>query len=443
VAQSSGVASSGGWAQPPAADWVSRELGARLVVGPGEPHDQVRLALRLNPRRAHLLVSTVLGKYVPTHPGSACQAGTTLGRQVAGCLGEARGEPQGCPVVVGYAETATALGHLVADVLGAPYLHSTRRARPGGLVSTAFTEPHSHAPEHLLLPAQPDMLGGGGPLVLVDDELSTGTTAVNTIEAVHARYPRHRYIVASLLDVRCVADRESMATRVAALGARVEVVSLARGVVDLPEDMVARSARLLAVHERRAPVPSSPPARAALSRLRPAWPAGLPEGGRHGFTPAHRGMLEAVVAEIAASIAPLVRGRRVLVLGCEEFMYLPLRVAEALQRCLAPGSEVRYASTARSPVLALDEATYPIRTRLAFPAHDRHAASGWRFAYNVAPGSDPTRRFEDVVCVLDEAMHTPALDAAGGLLDVLRGVCDRVNVVVVPCYVPSSRPGHC
>jgi hypothetical protein len=443
VAQSSGLASGAGWAPPPAADWVSRELGARLVVGHGAQYDQVGLALRLNPRRAHLLVSTVLGKYVPTHPGSACQAGTRLGRQVAGCLGE----KHRCPVVVGYAETATALGHLVADVLGAPYLHSTRRALPGGLVSAAFTEPHSHAPEHRLLPARPDMLGGDGPLVLVDDELSTGTTAVNTIEAVHARYPRDRYIVASLLDVRCVADREAMATRVAALGARVEVVSLARGVVELPEDMVARSARLLATHTRPAPLPSSPPVPssvpspgpAPLSRLHPAWPPGLPEGGRHGFTPAHRSMLEAVVAEIAASIAPLVRGRRVLVLGCEEFMYLPLRVAEALQRCLAPGSEVRYASTARSPVLALDDATYPIRTRLAFPAHDRDAASGWRFAYNVAPGRDPARRFEDVVCVLDEAMHTPALGAAGGLLDVLRGVCDRVSVVVVPSY----RPGRC
>lgn len=421
-------------AQPPAADWVSRELGARLVVEHGEPHDQVGLALRLNPRRAHLLVSTVLGKYVPTHPGSACQAGIRLGRQVAGCLGEVGR----CPVVVGYAETATALGHLVADVLGAPYLHSTRRALPGGLVSAAFTEPHSHAPEHWLLPAQPDMLGGEGPLVLVDDELSTGTTAGNTIEAMHARYPRDHYVVASLLDVRSVADRESMITRVAALGARVEVVSLARGVVELPEDMVTRSARLLATHTRRAPAPARP-ARAQLSRLRPAWPPGLPEGGRHGFTPAHRDRLEAVVAQIAANIAPLVRGRRVLVLGCEEFMYVPLRVAEALQRCLAPGSEVRYASTARSPVLALDDSSYPIRTRLAFPAHDRDAASGWRFAYNVAPGSDPARRFEDVVCVLDEAMHTPAVGAAGGLLDVLRGVCDRVSVVVVPCY----RPGRC
>jgi Phosphoribosyl transferase/TRSP domain C terminus to PRTase_2 len=426
-----------GWAQPPA-DWLTRELGARLVAGQGDLHDQVGLALRFNPHRAHLLVSAVLGKYVPTHPGNACRAGTALGRKVAGCLGDSDlDDSERSPLVVGYAETATALGHLVADVLGAPYLHSTRRAVPAGMVSATFTEPHSHAPGHLLLPAQPDMLGGGGPLVLVDDELSTGTTAANTIEAVHARYPRHHYIVASLMDVRSVAERESMAARVAALGARVEVVSLARGVVELPEDMLSRSARLVARQARRTPAPPARQPRARLSRLRPAWPAGLPEGGRHGFTPVHRRLLEAVVADIAAGLATMVRGRRVLVLGCEEFMYVPLRVAQALQPCLARGSEVHYASTARSPVLAVDDSTYPIRTRLAFPAHDRGAGSGWRFVYNVAPGSDPARRFDDVVCVLDEAMHTPALRAAGGLLDVLRGVCDRVSLVVVPSYRPG------
>lgn len=118
-------------------------------------------------------------------------------------------------------------------------------------------------------------------------------------------------------------------------------------------------------------------------------------------------------------------------------MYVPLRVAQALQRCLAPGREVRYASTARSPILAIDDVTYPVRTRLAFPAHDRDAGGGWRFVYNVAPGSDPARRFDDVVCVLDDAMNTPALHTSGGLLDVLRGVCDRVSVIVVPAYRPS------
>ena len=48
----------------------------------------VGLALRRNPKRAHLLVSRVLAKHVPTEPGIATSAGQLLGllvrRELAG-----------------------------------------------------------------------------------------------------------------------------------------------------------------------------------------------------------------------------------------------------------------------------------------------------------------------------------------------------------------------
>jgi hypothetical protein len=70
-------------------------------------------------------------------------------------------------VVLGYAETATALGHCVADALRAPFcLHSTRRAVPGSSRSEGFEEEHSHATSHLLLPEEPAALLNGLPLVL-------------------------------------------------------------------------------------------------------------------------------------------------------------------------------------------------------------------------------------------------------------------------------------
>ena len=40
------------------------------------------------------------------------------------------------------------------------------------------------------------------PLVLVDDELTTGRTALNTIAALHAAAPRDRYVLATLVDLR-------------------------------------------------------------------------------------------------------------------------------------------------------------------------------------------------------------------------------------------------
>lgn len=108
--------------------WVAERLGVQLV-GDDELTQMLGLALRRNPKRAHLLVSNVLGKHVPQSPSVVYGAGFALGRRVRELLGA---EEAGDAVVLGYAETATGLGHAVADGVGdAPYLHSTRRPVAG------------------------------------------------------------------------------------------------------------------------------------------------------------------------------------------------------------------------------------------------------------------------------------------------------------------------
>lgn len=404
--------------------------------------DLVGLALRRNPRRAHLLVSTVLGKHVPQLPHVVHDAGLELGARVRAVL-----DGDGAaPVVLGYAETATGLGHCVAEALpGATYLHSTRRPVPGVTPLGGFEEEHSHATSHLLLPEDPELLSGGGPLVLVDDELSTGRTVLNTIETVHGVAPRDRYVIAALIDVRTAADRLALDAFAARLGARVDVVALGGGVVELPGDALTRGAALVAAEEARAaasatvgPAAEVPAAPVAL-RLDADWPRGLPDGGRHGFTPAHHALLDSALPRLGAALAERVAGaRRVLVLGSEELMYVPLRMARALADA-APDSEIRYSTTTRSPVLAVDDPGYAIRTRLTFPAHDDPAdGPGDRFTYNVAPGADPARRFDTIVLVVDSVGDTPALHAPGGLLDALARVTDRVVLAVVPSYVPAT-----
>ncbi|WP_245606417.1 phosphoribosyltransferase domain-containing protein [Streptomyces himastatinicus] len=161
--------------------WVADRLGVRLD-GDGRLPGLLGLALRRNPKRAHLLVSNVLGKHVPQRPAAVHGAGVALGREVRALLGD---EPAARAVVLGYAETATGLGHSVADGLAlAPYLHSTRRPVAGVPTVGGFEEEHSHATSHLLLPEDPRLLATDGPLVLVDDEFSTGRTVLNTIAAL-------------------------------------------------------------------------------------------------------------------------------------------------------------------------------------------------------------------------------------------------------------------
>ncbi|MFC8507467.1 phosphoribosyltransferase [Streptomyces sp. NPDC057411] len=414
--------------------WVAERLGVALT-GDEQLPGLLGLALRRNPKRAHLLVSNVLGKHVPQRPSVVRDAGYDLGVRVRRLLGD---HEAARAVVLGYAETATGLGHSVADGLAlAPYLHSTRRPVPGVAPAGGFEESHSHATSHLLLPEDPKLLAGDGPLILVDDEFSTGNTVLNTIRDLHERHPRDRYVVVALVDMRTPADRERLTAFADALGARVDLVTLAAGTVELPDGVLAKGQELVARHETAAlPAPRAP--RHAPVRVPLDWPAGLPDGGRHGFTPEHRERLEAALpgmtARITQALADLPRGAsrpRVLVLGFEELMYAPLRLAAELER--TAGAEVRYSTTTRSPVLAVDDPGYAIRTRLVFPAHDEPAdGPGERYAYNVAGGG-----FDAVVAVVDSVADTPELHAPDGLLAQLAAHIPRVVLAVVPSYTPQ------
>ncbi|MFD8134309.1 phosphoribosyltransferase domain-containing protein, partial [Streptomyces mirabilis] len=72
--------------------WVAERLGVELV-GDERLSDLLGLALRRNPRRAHLLVSNVLGKHVPQSPSVVYGHGFALGRRVRELLGAGGGGP--------------------------------------------------------------------------------------------------------------------------------------------------------------------------------------------------------------------------------------------------------------------------------------------------------------------------------------------------------------
>ncbi|MFF9847726.1 phosphoribosyltransferase [Streptomyces litmocidini] len=429
--------------------WVAERLGVELIGGEELPA-LLGLALRRNPKRAHLLVSHVLGKHVPQRPSVVYGSGLALGRSVRELLGD---EEAARSVVLGYAETATALGHAVADGLGtAPYLHSTRRPVAGVARAGGFEESHSHATSHLLLPEDPELLAGDGPLVLVDDEFSTGNTVLNTIRALHERYPRERYVVVALVDMRSAADAGRLDAFATEIGARVDLIAGATGTVRLPDGVLEKGQALVTEHEKAHGTEAGPVRRApreAPVRVELGWPEGLPDGGRHGFTTEHRERLEKALPAMANRLAEALRTPagtaareahatppagpekpRVLVLGFEELMYAPLRLGTALEDA---GHDVRYSTTTRSPVLAVDDPGYAIRTRLVFPAHDDPAdGPGERYAYNVAGAG-----FDAVVLVVDSAADTPALHAPDGLLAQLAAHVPRVVLAVVPSHTPT------
>lgn len=399
--------------------WLAEQLGVRVTGDPALP-GLVPLALRRNARRAHLLVSTVLGKHIPADPRVVHGTGIELGQRVSKVL-DGRSA-----LVLGFAETATGLGHCVAEALEAEYLHSTRRVVPGVEPVAGFEEEHSHATTHRLLPADPQLLQRGEALVLVDDELSTGRTALNTIAALHSHTPRRHYVLAALVDLRSPSDRAELDRFAAGLGAQLDVVSLASGEVTLPDDFMDAAARAIAT------VPAAAEHSATAGEVvsyAPVWPSHVRESGRHGFGPADVRAAHEAAAAVADHVAARC-GPAVLVLGTEELMYAPILIA---CRLAEHGLDVRLSSTTRSPVVAIDEPGYPIRTALSFASHDpAQDGPGPRFAYNVVGTGC------DVVLVVDAEANTPELH--DGLLAQLAAGSPRVHLVVLPSHRPLPEP---
>jgi hypothetical protein len=156
--------------------------------------DLLGFAQRINPKRAFLFVSKVLGRHVPVAPSTMREAFTDLADLVPNHL------PQ--PIlVIGMAETAVGLSAGVHQALQTRYpqallLNSTRHAQhdesndANGTDSllTTFCEDHSHASHHLIYQSKDsvtqEQLLTSKTLIMVDDEASTGNTCVNVVTAL-------------------------------------------------------------------------------------------------------------------------------------------------------------------------------------------------------------------------------------------------------------------
>lgn len=403
--------------------WATTHLGLIASHREGSAgwsvEELIKPGLRRNPKRAHLWVSQVLGKHIPVAPSTILNAGADLADLVPVAGAEV--------VVFGFAETATGLGHVVAERLGAPvYLHSTRRAGPPGAIWARFSEGHSHATDHLIEPSAPALLDTTGPLVLVDDEISTGATALDAITSLQQLAPRTRYIVAALVDMRSAVDVAMCDAAAIDLGVTIEFVSLARGCANVPDDLVARVAALAD------PQPSTGHSHGysefgRLRRVDVAWPHDLPDGGRHGFLsgdePAFATHVVAAAAELAVHLDP---DRPVIVIGHEELMYLPMRIASVLER---QGRAVTSQTTTRSPAYVRDADGYPLRHGFAFIAPEAAGSpdDSLRYLYNAGESDPEVQR----VLVVDTAADTAALVGDGSVIAALtRSRRDLILLVV-------------
>ncbi len=176
----------------------------------------IGFAARNNPKRGFLFISKVLGKHYPCQPSAMLESYQALANLLL-----AQEQPWQQCVFIAMAETATALGAGVYENWLAKtqkqgiYCQSTRyflAEQP----YLDFEESHSHASDFFLyLPQQPDLqrcFNHADTLVLIDDEISTGNTFINLVNA-YKKINSHlqRVVVVSLLNLTDANARQRVA----------------------------------------------------------------------------------------------------------------------------------------------------------------------------------------------------------------------------------------
>lgn len=167
-----------------------------------------------NKKRPYLILNKLQAKYIPVHPSETIDMFANLGSQID--LGE---EDVACPmniIVVGFAETATAIGAEVASVVqdrypsyNVTFLPTTREVYavgPNGKEpdKIEFTEDHSHAVEQILY-TNKELLKSARYIIFAEDEVTTGNTIRHCVEKLKT-ITDASYIVTSLMN--CMDDDE-------------------------------------------------------------------------------------------------------------------------------------------------------------------------------------------------------------------------------------------
>ena len=325
--------------------------------------DLLGFAERINPKRAFLFVSKVLGRHIPVSPSIMRHAFTDLAELVPDDLPE--------PVlVIGMAETAVGLGAGVHQVLQqrypeAIYVTTTRHPVHGAPLLARFLEEHSHAQDQLLY-GSPDaelqqQILNSKSIVLVDDEASTGKTFVNLIHALQqAGLNQISHVVTATL-----ADWSS--------GIRI---------ADLNCQSVALMTGKWQWRDAEHPIQINMPkvdtvAFGAFDTLaQPTW-------GRLPIQDSGAHIRLAVQAD-----------ERILVLGSGEYVWSSFLLAEYLQQ---QGADVKFSAITRSPIAV----GHAIQSALAFS--DNYGLGIQNFVYNINP-----QDYDRVLITVETATHSVA-----------------------------------
>lgn len=303
--------------------------------------DMIQIAKRYqNQKRSYLLVNRCQAKHIPVSPEIALYLFQQLGCKI-------KEKYPSVHLVIGFSETATALGFGVAQTLGNSciYITTTRELTEEDKDCLFFSEEHSHASEQkLYIKTIQPFLELTDAIAIVDDEISTGNTIRNFIRQMRQQMPcvkRKKIIVATILN-RISKESEYEFQKENIYFESIFRAFELRKETDSVESFLAPSKKFLNQT-------SSKPNYIQLHFENARKP--IPVS-------AYFHNCEALTAEIQNKIH-FAENEKVLFLGTEECMYPAIYAAKRIGQ-LYPVKTYCYATT-RSPICIYSEKKYPIQ----------------------------------------------------------------------------------
>ena len=340
--------------------------------------DLLLMAVRKNnKKRNFLFVSKLLAKHIPTLPKVLFESCHQLAEQY--------NEQQQLPLdndgrficrqktlVIGFAETATAMGHAVHNCFSGDvqYVHTTRDTVEDSAFAFEFKEEHSHATEQLFYLQKEEWIKEARDIIVVDDEVTTGKTIRNIIEQIEKHYPGKRYHVFTFLDWRNESNREAYKSYCQERQLNIQFHSLISGQIgeiDIKDNTVI---------DAEIPKPLN------YNATDNGWEfhicnhsETLISSARQGIDCDQRDSMHKLANSITQQMSTKLKGNKRSIIGTGEFMYLPMKCAEQL-----PGINLCNATT-RSPIIPNDDENYGVKRALQFAAP--HDGNRVEYLYNV------------------------------------------------------------
>lgn len=305
----------------------------------------LRIAKRFNnQKRTYILVNPLQAKHIPVNPKDSLSMMKNLGDMLAKKYPHTR-------LVIGFAETATAIGAVVAESFSSEcvYIHTTRENVSGVIQWVQFVEEHSHAMEQSLAGDNLSAwISATDSVLFVDDEISTGKTLINIVEQLKQKHPQlnnKKIVAASLLNRVDEEDEKKLASA----GIVCEYL------VKLPQTDYSSTVTDISIHEAPLAVPTKVEVKyqALFCENFDNPRKGVQIGSyKHGCEE----MAEIFLIQFVHKIK---KGSSILVLGAEECMYPALKLGVALENSCQDYC-VRCHATTRSPIGLCADKNYPI-----------------------------------------------------------------------------------